>query len=160
MGTLSLLNKDGKYVENATAIATAVRSAILRNDFITLLYSNSIVSGKFIHMISHNFIDAQRPLMAMAFAPLRQRAAQALMELKGEGHFKETPNGGTGTFRENSADMIGLARETALRSLSAYKDVWEQMNSISFATSRYSISTYLLPPSLFPCPFFCTHNNF
>ena len=122
MGTLSLLKKGGKYVENATAIATAPLSAILRNDFITLLYSNLTVSGKFIDMISHNYIDAQRPLMPMAFAPLRQRAAQALMELKGKGHFKEMPNGGTGTFRENFAGMIGSARETALRSLSAYKD--------------------------------------
>ncbi|HUH47755.1 MAG TPA: response regulator [Arenibacter sp.] len=122
IGQLSLLGKDGKYIESATAIEEAELSAIPRNDFIKLLYGNFMVSQKFIGMISNNLISVQKQLVAMAFAPVRQRAARALMVLYEKGIVKERPNGGMGIAREDFASMIGTATETAIRALSDFKE--------------------------------------
>ncbi|SDE44005.1 Crp-like helix-turn-helix domain-containing protein [Pricia antarctica] len=44
------------------------------------------------------------------------------MELYDKGHIKEKPNGGTGIAREDFAGMIGTATDTAIRTLSDFKD--------------------------------------
>lgn len=122
IGQLSLLNNDGKYVENAMVIEDAQISAIPKSNFTKLLYGNPEVSQKFIGMISNNLIDVQKQLVAMAFAPVRQRAARTLIELLQKGIIKEKPNGGLGIPREDFAGMIGTATETAIRTLSDFKD--------------------------------------
>ena len=121
IGQLSLLSKDEKYVENAIVLEDAALSAIPKADFMKLLYGNSLVSEKFIRMISHNLIETQKQLVTMAFAPVRQRAAKSLLELYDKGIIKEKPNGGTGIAREDFAGMIGTATETAIRTLSDFK---------------------------------------
>ncbi|WP_273565715.1 response regulator [Maribacter halichondriae] len=93
IGQLSLLSKEGKYVENAMVTEDAALSAIPRNDFIKLLYDNPIVSQKFIELISNNLIHVQTQLVDMAFASVRQRAAKALLELYEKGIIKDKANG-------------------------------------------------------------------
>ena len=121
-GQLSLLNPTGKYVENATVLEDAEICVIPKADFTKLLYSNLEVSQKFITMISNNLIDVQRQLVDMAFSPVRQRAAKALLELHAKGIIKDRPNEGMGIPREDFAGMIGTATETAIRTLSDLKD--------------------------------------
>ncbi len=122
IGQLSLLNKVGKYVENATVLEDAELCAIPKSDFIKLLYGNHFVSQKFIDMISNNLINVQTQLVDMAFASVRQRAAKAILELHEKGIIKDRPNGGMGIPREDFAGMIGTATETAIRTLSDFKD--------------------------------------
>ncbi|MFX0557868.1 response regulator [Maribacter sp. CXY002] len=122
IGQLSLLNTNGKYVENAMVLEDAKLSVIPKKSFTKLLHGNPVVSKKFISMISNNLIDVQKQLVAMAFAPVRQRAAKALLELYNKGIIKEKPNGGMGIAREDFAGMIGTATETAIRTLSDFKD--------------------------------------
>ncbi|MFT5736664.1 MAG: DNA-binding response OmpR family regulator [Maribacter sp.] len=122
VGQLSLLHAAGTYVENAVVLEDAELCAIPKTDFIKLLYGNHMVSQKFITMISHNVIELQIHLVNMAFASVRQRAAKALLELYEKGLIKDKPNGGMSLPREDFAGMIGTATETAIRTLSDFKD--------------------------------------
>jgi len=122
IGQLSLLNTLGTYVENATVLEDAEICAIPKKDFIKLLYENHAVSQKFIGMISNNLIDVQEHLVDMAFASVRKRAAKALLELYGKGMIKDNAAQGMGIPREDFAGIIGTATETAIRTLSDFKD--------------------------------------
>lgn len=122
LGQLSVLHASGTYVENAVVLEDAKLCAIPKGDFIKLLYSNHMVSQKFIGMISNNLIDVQTHLVDMAFASVRQRAAKALLELYDKGLIKDKPNGGMSIPREDFAGMIGTATETAIRTLSDFKE--------------------------------------
>ncbi|WP_289644988.1 Crp/Fnr family transcriptional regulator [Maribacter aestuarii] len=122
VGQLSLLNADGKYIENAVVLEDAELCAIPKADFLKLLYGNHMVAQKFINMVSNDLIDVQTHLVDMAFASVRQRAAKALLELHKKGMIKDKPNGGMSIPREDFAGMIGTATETAIRTLSDFKD--------------------------------------
>ena len=122
IGQLSLLNAAGMYAENAIVMEHAELSAIPKSDFVKLLYSNPMVSQKFINMISNNLIDVQTQLVDMAFASVRQRAAKALLQLYDKGIIKDRVNEGLDIPREDFAGMIGTATETAIRTLSDFKE--------------------------------------
>ena len=122
VGQLSLLHAAGTYVENAVILQDAQLCAIPKADFIKLLYRNPMVSQKFISLISNNLINVQSHLVDMAFATVRQRVAKALLELYEKGLIKDKPNEGMSIPREDFAGMIGTATETAIRTLSDFKD--------------------------------------
>ena len=122
VGQLSLLNKSGTYIETATVMEDAEVCAIPKDDFTKLLYGNHLVSQKFIGMVSNNLIDVQEHLVDMAYASVRQRAAKALLELYRKGIIMDKVNGGVGIPREDFAGMIGTATETAIRTLSDFKE--------------------------------------
>jgi CheY-like chemotaxis protein/CRP-like cAMP-binding protein len=122
VGQLSLLNTSGTYVENATVLEDGEICAIPKKDFLKLLYENHEVSQKFINMISNNLIDVQEHLVDMAFASVRQRAAKALLELYEKGIIKDDAKTAIGIPREDFAGIIGTATETAIRTLSDFKD--------------------------------------
>lgn len=121
-GQLSLFNEQGEYVETATVLADAEICVIPKSDFTTLLYGNSVVSKKFIAMVSNNLIDVQDKLANMAFAPVRQRAAKALLELCDKGIINDNIEAGIGIAREDFAGLIGTAMETAVRALTNFRD--------------------------------------
>ncbi len=122
IGQLSLLNSKATYIENATVLEDAELCAIPKEDFTKLLYGSPVVSKKFIGMISNNLVHLQEQLVDMAFASVRQRSAKALLELHGKGIVQEKPNSGMGISREDFAGIIGTATETAIRTLSDFKD--------------------------------------
>ena len=122
IGQLSMLNSNKAYVENATVMEDAQICTIPREDFTKLIYGNSVVSQKFIGMISNNLMHLQEQLVDMAFASVRQRAAKALLKLHDKYVIGGKPYGGIGIPREDFAGMIGTATETAIRTLSDFKD--------------------------------------
>ncbi len=122
IGQLSLLNTERTYVENATVLEDAQLCSIPREDFTKLLYGNAIVSQKFISMISNNLMHLQEQLVDMAYASVRQRAAKALLELYEKRVIKDDARSGIGIPREDFAGMIGTATETAIRTLTDFKD--------------------------------------
>lgn len=122
IGQLSLLNLAGKYIENAVVLEDAQICTIPKADFIKLLYENQLVAQKFISMISNNFIDIQTQLVDMAFASVRQRAAKVLLQLYNKGIITDGTSEGLGVPREDFAGMIGTATETAIRTLSNFKE--------------------------------------
>ncbi|WP_281846735.1 response regulator [Olleya namhaensis] len=122
IGQLSLLNTKGTYVEAATVLEDANIYEIPKADFIKLLYGSKVVSSKFISMVSNNLIEVQEKLMNMAFAPVRQRAAKALLALSDKGLLIDHENPGIRIAREDFAGIIGTATETAIRMLTEFKE--------------------------------------
>ena len=122
MGQLSLLNKKGTYLETATVIEDAEVYSIPKADFIHLLYGNREISNKFMDIISNNLMEVQEQLVSMAYASVRQRVAKALLNLHKKGIIQDTPNDGIDIPREDFAGMIGTATETAIRTLSEFKE--------------------------------------
>lgn len=122
VGQMSLLNESGTYIETAMVLEDAEIYGIPKEDFTKLLYRNTMVSQKFISVISNNLINVQQQLVSMAFASVRQRAAKALLLLYEKGIIMDKANSGVGIAREDFAGMIGTATETAIRTLSDFKD--------------------------------------
>ena len=122
MGQLSLLNPNGTYLETAMAIEITEAYGIPKSNFIHLLYENKEVAHKFMDIISNNLIEVQEQLVNMAYSSVRQRAARALLDLYNKGIIKDFPNEGIDIPREDFAGMIGTATETAIRSLSEFKE--------------------------------------
>jgi DNA-binding response OmpR family regulator len=122
VGQLSLLNSDGRYIETAKVVEDAELCAIPKEEFTDLLFSNQVVSQQFIAMMSANLINVQEHLVDMAYASVRQRAAKALLQLFEKGIVQDRANNGVGIPREDFAGMIGTATETAIRTLSDFKD--------------------------------------
>lgn len=116
------MNAAGTYIENAVVLEHATLSAIRKNDFVKLLYGNSLVFQKFIRMVSNDLIDEQTHLVEMAFSSVRQRAAKALLELYDKGIIKDPPNKGLRIASEDFGGMIGTSAKTTIRTLSEIKE--------------------------------------
>lgn len=122
MGQLSLMNHKGIYLETATVIEDAEIYQIPKTDFIHLLYENKEVSHKFMDIISNNLVVVQEQLVNMAYASVRQRVARALLNLYEKGVITDTPGEGVDIPREDFASIIGTATETAIRTLSDFRE--------------------------------------
>ncbi|WP_422080994.1 response regulator [Ulvibacterium sp.] len=122
MGQLSLLGHQGTYLESAMVLHDAELYAIPKTDFIHLLYDNKEVSRKFMDIISNNLIEVQEQLLNMAYTSVRQRVAMALLSLYKKGIIKDAPHEGIDIPREDFAGMIGTATETAIRTLSEFRE--------------------------------------
>jgi len=122
LGQLSLLTNKGLYIESASAIEDTEIYEIPKNEFITLLYGNKMVSNKFIKLISNNLIDIQEQLVNMAFATVRQKVAKALLDLQRKGLLTDKEDSGISIPREDFAGIIGTATETAIRMLTDFKE--------------------------------------
>ena len=122
MGQLSLLNPENTYLETATILTDAAIYEIPKSDFTHLLYGNREVSQKFMKLISNNLIEVQEQMVNIAYATVRQRVAKTLLNLYDKGIIKDNAVDGIDIPREDFAGMIGTATETAIRTLSNFKD--------------------------------------
>jgi len=122
VGSLSLLNPGGIYLESALILEHSEIYRIPKTDFIQLLEENKIVSKKFIELISNNLIDAQEQLVNLAYSPVRKRLALVLIKLQRAGLIQDATHRGIDIAREDLAGMVGTATETVIRALSELKD--------------------------------------
>lgn len=122
VGQLSMLNPRNTYLETATIIEPSEIYSIPKADFVHLLEENREVSQKFIELISSDLIDAQQQLVNLAYSPVRQRLARALLKLQRAGLIQNETKEGIDIAREDLAGMVGTATETAIRTLSELKE--------------------------------------
>ena len=122
VGQLSLFSDRSTHAETASVLEDAEVYGISKEEFNKLLYENRIVSKKFISIISNDLVDVHEKLLNMAFTPVRQRVAKALLELYDKGLIADNSNYGVAIPREDFAGMIGTATETAIRMLTEFKE--------------------------------------
>jgi CRP-like cAMP-binding protein len=120
-GQLSLLNPNGTYLETAMVLEPSQIYSIPKTDFIHLLQQNRDVSKKFMELISSELADAQEKLVDLAYCPVRQRLARVLLKLQKAGLIQDHQQDGIDIAREDLAGMVGTATETAIRTLSDFK---------------------------------------
>ena len=120
-GYLSLL-EEGQYSDSATTLEDSEICLIPKEDFYSLIYKNAEVSRKFIKMLSDNLQEKEQQLIKLAYNSVRKRVAEALATL----YNRYKKNGETqfsiSISREDLANLAGTAQETAIRTLSDFKE--------------------------------------
>ncbi len=122
VGQLSLLGNDGIYLESAVVMERAKLLEIPKNDFINLIYQDKEISNKFLNILSNDMAHLMSKFVDIAYSPVDQRAARALLELHEKGILKDEQHQGVDMLREDFATMIGVAKETAIRTLTKFRE--------------------------------------
>ncbi|NNE55732.1 MAG: Crp/Fnr family transcriptional regulator, partial [Flavobacteriales bacterium] len=95
---------------------------IPKADFFELFHTDRDVAYKFIQMLANEAVDKEDRLLRLAYAPVRERAAEVLNDLANR---FEKPHSGEielSISREDLAGMVGTATETLIRTLHDFKE--------------------------------------
>jgi len=119
-GYMSIL-EGGDQEETAVALEHAEVLLVPRQDFLALIESNRDVAVRFIRLLAGNVKTQEERLLQLAYAPVRERTACALLEL----HKRFSSDSGSGDIRisrDDLAAMVGTATESLIRTLSDFKE--------------------------------------
>ena len=121
LGHLALLDDSRRHAETATALEETDVSLIPSEDLFKLLHGNREVAGKFIKMLSHHLADREEQLLHVAYHSVRQRVAEALLELA-----QNHPEAGSPPVimiaQKDLAGIVGTVKETVTRTLADFKE--------------------------------------
>lgn len=115
------LFENGEYHETATAMEPTEVAVIPKQDFIALIEKNRDVAARFIKMLSNNVQEKEKRLLQVAYAPLRERLAEAILIIKDKGHFQNETTKQMEISRLDLANIVGTAKESLIRTLSELK---------------------------------------
>ncbi len=111
------------YTESAAALEDTEVTVIPKDDFYSLIYKNSEVAKRFIKLLANDLIEKEGQLLKLAYNSVRKRVAESLIQLVKR--YSDQP--GNASFqmaisREDVANMSGTSTETAIRTLSDFKE--------------------------------------
>ncbi|WP_461490472.1 Crp/Fnr family transcriptional regulator [Pontibacter sp. HJ8] len=117
------LMADSNYSASAVALDDAVICFIPRSQFLELISQNADFASGLMKLLSNALGEAEERMVQMAYKPVRERLAEALLLLQktykqqeGEDHFTISIS------REDLASIVGTAKETTIRLLSDLKE--------------------------------------
>lgn len=117
LGFLPLFN-EMPYSESAAALEECSIKLLPKQDFTALVFGNRDVTALFIKMLAGHIVEQEQQLIELAYDSVRKRVAMALTRLY------EQNNGNKEVihlYREDLASITGTAKETAIRTLSDFK---------------------------------------
>lgn len=121
IGYLGLL-EGGHATETAEAMEDCEVALVPREDLLRLLYRDRDVSMQFIRMLSQDMGEKQQHLLHLAYASVRERVAQALIQLHGRFSGGQSEELGVKISRDDLAAIVGTATESLIRCLTDLKD--------------------------------------
>ncbi|MCC6841289.1 MAG: response regulator [Flavobacteriales bacterium] len=121
IGYLGLL-ESGHAVETAEAMEESEVALVPREDLLRLLYRDRDVSMRFIRMLSKEVGEKQERLLQLAYASVRQRVAQSLIQLNDRFSAQHSGDLGVRISRDELAAIVGTATESLIRCLTDLKD--------------------------------------
>ncbi|HRN36710.1 MAG TPA: response regulator [Flavobacteriales bacterium] len=121
IGYLGLL-EGGHATETAEALEETEVALVPREDLLRLLYRDRDVSMRFIRMLSQEMGEKQERLLQLAYASVRQRVAQALLQLHDRFSADHSEDLGVRISRDDLAAIVGTATESLIRCLTDLKD--------------------------------------
>ncbi len=122
LGYRSLISGEA-YSATATVMEDATVCFIPKKLFFDFLETNSDLSTKMMQLLSHDLKDAENRLTGLAQKPVRERMAEVLLLLKEFYGIEEDNTTIKATLtREDIANIVGTATETAIRNLSDIKN--------------------------------------
>ncbi len=121
LGYNSLL-EDTNHLETATVLEDADVCLIPKHDFLSLLFNNREVAGKFIKMMAHNILEKEQQLLNLAYNSVRKRVADALLLLQTRYKDENNENFTFTISREDLSNIVGTATESLIRTLSDFKE--------------------------------------
>lgn len=122
LGQISLLANNGTYIESATVMEDAEVYEIPKLAFNTLMTVNKEVANKFVLLISNELVGIKEQLLNFAYSSVRQRLANALLDIHKKGILTNKKDRAIAISREDLAGIIGTAMETAIRMLTEFKE--------------------------------------
>lgn len=135
-GYVNLMREDN-YNESAAAIDECEISLIPKSEFFNLLHKNKQVSKKFIQMLSNDIKENEDQLLKLAYNSVRKRISEAILKFYDQAEETEKTNG-LKISREDLSNFAGTSLETAIRTLSDFKD--EKL--IEIVSSKIKIIEY------------------
>lgn len=123
MGFRPLLS-GGPYTTSAVALEDSVVCLVPRPDVLHLIQSNRQFANVLLQQMAAGLGEAEERLLRMAYKPVRERLAEALMVVRrtfGPANPSSVPFS-TALSREDLAALVGTAKETVSRLLTEYKD--------------------------------------
>jgi CRP-like cAMP-binding protein len=114
----------GHYSTSAVALDECVVCFIPRPDVLRLIQSNRQFSNSLLQLLATNLGKAEEQLLRLAYKPVRERLAEALLLVRRTFDSVGAP-GEPFTIalsREDMAALVGTAKETVSRLLTEYKD--------------------------------------
>lgn len=121
IGYRSLISSE-TYTASAAVIEDAMICFLPRKTFFDLLQSNSELSTRMMKLLSHDLKAAEKRITGLAQKPVRERLAETLLMLSEfYGLDKDTLSIKANLSREDIANIVGTATETAIRILSEFR---------------------------------------
>lgn len=121
LGYMSVL-EGGRAAESAETLEESELALIPKEEMLALLYRDRDVSIRFIKMLSGEVKEKEERLLDLAYSPVRQRVAQALLRLRDRYGVDRSNNLGLRISREDLATIVGTATESLIRTLSDLKN--------------------------------------
>ncbi|MGZ6523241.1 MAG: response regulator [Bacteroidia bacterium] len=120
-GYLKLL-QDNEYRDSATTLEDSELYLLPKEDFFSLVYKNAEVSRKFINMLTDNLKEKEQQLIKLAYNSVRKRVAESLTTFANKYKKDGEPKFSLNISREDLSNISGTAKESAIRTLSDFKD--------------------------------------
>jgi len=129
IGYVDLL-QENNYTESAAAMEDCEICLIPKNDFYSLIHKNRNVAQKFIQLLSNNIKTNEEQLLKLAYNSVRKRISEAVLKFHSHLVKEGTPSNNMKISREDLSNVAGTSLETAIRTLSDFKD--EKLIEIEF----------------------------
>ncbi len=118
LGYRSLLSSD-KYSASAVALENSGVCFVPKELFLSILQRDSVLSFEMMKLLSEDLKKAEMQITNLAQKPVRERVAEAILFIKETYGFEEDGKTIAASFsREDIANLVGTATETAIRLLS------------------------------------------
>jgi CRP-like cAMP-binding protein len=114
-----------RYPDSASALEDCKALFIPKEDFLSVLEQSSLLSGRLLKMLSHEFTVLTNSITIFAQRPVRERLAITLIVLREkfkQGNLEEGASVAINMSREDIANMAGTTRENVVRLLREFKD--------------------------------------
>lgn len=108
--------------ESAAALEDSEILVIPKSDFNALVYKNAHVASKFIKMLSSDVAEKELQLIHIAYNSVRKRVADALVKLYDRYQGNSPDLFHIAISRDDVAHLSGTSTETAIRTLSDFKE--------------------------------------
>jgi CRP/FNR family transcriptional regulator, polysaccharide utilization system transcription regulator len=122
LGYRALIAED-MYSATATALDDCVVCFVPKSDFLHIIETNAQFASSLMKLLSKALGEAEDRLLHLAYKPVRERLAEALLLLQRT--FQKPTDAlpfDIAISREDLASLIGTAKETTIRLLSDFKE--------------------------------------
>lgn len=109
------------YSATAVALEDAVVCFIPKDYFHSILHNNPQIEAQLIKILSVALGEAEEKMASMSLKPVRERLAEALLLLS-KIYNGDNKNSFFSISREDLGNLVGTAKETAIRLLSEFKE--------------------------------------
>lgn len=114
---------EGKnYSENANILEDANLMVIPREEFMSLISENFQIAKQFLQIIAKNSSQTEEQLVNLAYNSLRRKVSFVLLQIFDKFKTEHTGNEMAYISRENLAQVVGIAKESLIRTLSDFKE--------------------------------------